>query len=195
MTTAIWNCPDADDHGFVSFDLIKTQAAAKTREHFVESFPVPALLAIYGGADPSTGSDTFDPNDSGVQLLTVSVKSTAILRYLGRVAFVAKRPGNPFAHLISVGRSAKNDITIAVDSVSKVHGYFVRDGDGDGDGWSFTDHGSTNGSTLAGKELASGGKYPLRDGAVLQLGLETLLQYLSPESLYEKASRLGLASP
>ncbi len=189
MNTPKWSCPDADEHGFVPFKLIQERAAGKTLTQFLDEFPVPALLAVYAGgapgADPATAGDTFDPNNSGVQLLTVSIKSTAILRYLGRLAFITKRPGNPFAHLISVGRSATNDITVAVDSVSKVHGYFVREGDG----WSFTDHGSTNGSTLAGKELAPGGKYPLHDGAVLQLGLEAMLQYLSPESLYRKATR------
>jgi pSer/pThr/pTyr-binding forkhead associated (FHA) protein len=113
----------------------------------------------------------------------VSIKSVAILRYLGRVAFVAKRPGNLFGHLISVGRSATNDITLAVDSVSKVHGYFVREGDG----WSFTDHSSTNGTTLEGQMLAPGNTYPLHDGVVLKLGVEAMLQYLSPESLYRKA--------
>ncbi len=188
MKNATWSCPDADEHGFVPFELIKKQAIGMTREQFLGDFPTPALLVVYGGGDPSSGGEAFDPNDSGVQLLTVSVKSTAILRYLGRVAFVAKRPGNPFAHLISIGRSASNDITIAVDSVSKVHGYFAREGDG----WGFTDHGSTNGSTLAGKELAPGGKYPLNDGEVLQLGLEAMLQYLSPEGLYRKVAQLGL---
>ncbi len=185
MSMASWSCPGADDHGFVAFEHIRDQATGKTREQFIDDFPAPALLAVFGGGDPSLDEETVDPNDSGVQLLTVTVKSTAILRYLGRLAFVAKRPGNPFAHLISVGRSASNDITVAVDSVSKVHGYFVREGGG----WSFTDHGSTNGSTLAGTELAPGTKYPLNDGAVLQLGLETMLQYLSPASLYERASR------
>ena len=188
MSTTPWSCPDADEHGFVPFKLIKERAAGSTREQFLEQFPAPALLTVYAGgaagADPSASEEALDPNNSGVQLLTVSIKSTAILRYLGRLAFVAKRPGNPFAHLISIGRSATNDVTVAVDSVSKVHGYFVREGDG----WSFTDHGSTNGSTLAGKELEPGGKYPLHDGAVLQLGVEAMLQYLSPESLYRKAS-------
>ncbi len=187
MDTANWSCPDADEHGFVPFELIRKETARKTREQFLEAFPAPALLAVVGdgGPGPSQGAKTVDPNDSGVQLLTVSIKSTAILRYLGKLAFVTKRPGNPFAHLISVGRSANNDITVAVDSVSKVHGYFVREGKG----WSFTDHGSTNGSTMAGKELERGGKYTLHDGAVLQLGLEASLQYLTPESLYARAFR------
>ena len=115
----------------------------------------------------------------------MTIKSRSVLRYLGKVAFVAKRPGNPFAHLISVGRSASNDITIAVDSVSKVHGYFVRDGLA----WCFTDHGSTNGSLIADRPVTAGEKYPLFDGSILQLGLEFTFEFLSPESLYERAFR------
>ncbi len=187
MSISNWNCPDANEHGFVAFKLIQERASSTSREQFLQDFPVPALLTVYGGpgADPSGAAQPFDPTESGVQLLTVSIKSTAILRYFDHLAFVTKRPGNPFAHLISVGRSATNDITLAVDSVSKVHGYFVREGEG----WSFTDHDSTNGSTLAGHELTSGDKYPLHDGVVLQLGLEAALQYLSPGSLYLKASQ------
>ncbi len=180
-----WSCPDADDHGFVPFDVLKARAAEATREQFLEAYPLPALLAVYRGTDPEGGSEYIDPTDRGVQLLTVAIKSTVILRYLGKVAFVAKRPGNPFAHLISLGRSVNNDITIAVDSVSKVHGYIVPE---DGS-WSFTDHGSTNGSLLDDEELETGHKYPLQDGKVLQLGLEVFLEFLSPESLYQRVRR------
>ena len=185
MNTQNWSCPEADEHGFVSFDLLREKAALLSGEQFCEAFPVPALVTVFGSADPSQGGETFDPNDSGVQLLTVSIKSTAILRYLGKAAFITKRPGNPFAHLVSVGRSASNDITLAVDSISKVHGYFVREDEG----WSFTDHGSTNGSTLNGGKLEKGEKYPLFDGSLLQLGLEATLEYVSPESLFERARR------
>ena len=185
MTTNAWSCPDADEHGFVPFDVLKQKAATLTREQFLDQFPQPALLSVYPGSAPEQGSESVDPTDSGFQLLTVAIKSVTILRYLGKVAFIAKRPGNPFGHLISVGRSSSNDITIAVDSVSKVHGYFVREGDH----WSFTDHGSTNGSTLSGREVRPGDKYPLFDGNVLQLGLEAMLEYLSPETLYDRASR------
>jgi pSer/pThr/pTyr-binding forkhead associated (FHA) protein len=168
----------------VAFEYLQREAASKSREQFLAAFPRPALLAVYRGVDPSGGvGEVIDPTDQGVQLLTVSIKSTAILRYLGRVAFVTKRPGNLFAHLISVGRSASNDITIAVDSVSKVHGYFVSQGDD----WCFTDHGSTNGSLLEDAELTSGETYPLGDGKMLQLGLEVVLEYMNPETLYRRA--------
>ncbi|MEM7354072.1 MAG: FHA domain-containing protein [Acidobacteriota bacterium] len=180
MNTTEWTCPGADEHGFVTFPYLKQQAADSSEEAFLDRFPRPALQVV--DDVPSIGSEASVQADSGVQLLTESIQGAAILRYLTRVTFIAKRPGNPFAHLISVGRSPKNDITIAVNSVSKVHGYFVPDGDR----WSFTDHGSSNGSTLNGEVLASGQHYPLKDGDRLTLGLEVTLELLSPESLYRR---------
>jgi len=186
MSNPDWYCPDVDPHGFVPFEYLEERAGRGSLERFLEEFPVPALVTVYREKDSEGGSgEILDPTDRGVQLLTMSIKSAAVLRYLGKVAFLAKRPGNPFAHLISVGRSSNNDITIAVDSISKVHGYFVA---GD-DGWSFTDHGSTNGSYLGDRQLASGQKHPLHDGDVLQLGLEVNFEYLAPESLYRRATR------
>ncbi|MCG8455358.1 MAG: FHA domain-containing protein [Holophagales bacterium] len=178
----VWYCADADEHGFVNYEFVQRQAGILSREQFVEAFPRPALMVVYRGLDQAA-SEGMDPSQSGVQLLTVSVRSAAVLRYLSRVAFVAKRPGNPFAHLISIGRSTNNDITIAVDSVSKVHGYVVE-----GDtGWQFTDHGSTNGSRINGHSLEPSRKYSLGDGDVLQLGLEVMLELLLPATLYERA--------
>ncbi|MEM8929915.1 MAG: FHA domain-containing protein [Acidobacteriota bacterium] len=177
-----WYCADADEHGFVGWDYVQRQAARTTRDAFVAEFPVPALMVVYRGVDQAE-SEGMDPNQSGVQLLTMSVKSAAVLRYLSRVAFVCKRPGNPFAHLISIGRSNNNDITLAVDSVSKVHGYVVSESDA----WQFTDHGSTNGSRLGGQRLEANTKAQLNDGDVLQLGLEVMLEFLLPATLYDRA--------
>ena len=177
-----WYCADADAQGFVSYDYVRREAARLGREDFLSSFPVPALMVVYRGLDQAE-SEGMDPSQSGVQLLTMSVKSASLLRYLSRVAFVCKRPGNPYAHLISLGRSANNDITVAVDSVSKVHGYVVIE-----DGlWRFTDHGSTNGSRINGHELVAKEKYTLKDGDVLQLGLEVMLEFMTPDTLYNRA--------
>ncbi len=186
MSQPDWYCPDANEHGFVPFELLEERAAQRSRDQFLRDFPLPGLLVVYRGTEPGASGDVLDPTDRGVQLLTVSIKSTAILRYLGKVAFLTKRPGNLFAHLISAGRSVNNDITVSVDSVSKVHGYFVLDED---HGWCFTDHGSTNGSLLDDAELVAKRKYPLRDGNLLQLGLEVTFEFLSPDSLYSRARR------
>lgn len=179
MTYRDWTCPGADEEGFITFEDLKSRTSHNSLEDFVRQYPLPGLFVVYKeGSDP----DPLDPTDRGVQLLTVSIRSTSILRYLAKIAFLAKRPGNPFGHLISIGRSNRNDITIGVDSVSKVHGYFVPDGDA----WSFTDHGSTNGSRINDNELVRGEKYPLENGDLLQLGLEVSFEIHMPRSLYMK---------
>ncbi len=189
MSNNDWTCSGADEHGFVTFKHLKKQAAETSRDQFLLRFPVPALQVVdevmFGG------TESVERAESGVQLLTETIHSAAILRYLTRVAFITKRPGNPFAHLISIGRSPKNDITIAVNTVSKVHGYFVPTGDG----WHFTDHGSSNGSLLDGEALTAGEHYPLSDGALLQLGMDVTLNFLCPESLCRKARQASLHGP
>ncbi len=182
--TSSWYCADADEHGFVSYEYLQRRIVSTSREQFLRDFPVPALHVVYRGSTPTEG--VLDPNQSGVQLLTVTVKSAGVLRYLGRVAFVCKKPGNPFAHLVSIGRSASNDITVAVESVSKVHGYLVRE---DGGPWRFTDHGSTNGTKLNGTKLEPSQKYTLQAGDILQLGLEVMLEFLPPEALYGRITK------
>lgn len=183
MTEAGWYYQGADDDGFAAFEDIRRRALKTPRDAFLRQFPVPALLVVYREQGPAAAQPDPETSD-GVQLLTISVKSAAILRYLNRVAFLCKRPGNPFAHLISIGRSASNDISVTVDSVSKVHGYFARDGES----WGFTDHASTNGSLLNDRPLKAGEGAVLSDGDLLQLGLEVTLEYLSPGSLYARAT-------
>lgn len=185
MTDQGWHYEGADEHGFVAFDELYRRTRKTSRDEFLRRFPAPALLVVY--RDPATEDPPLDPSaDTGVQLLTVSIKSkaTAILQYLNRLAFLCKRPGNPFAHLISIGRSTANDIAIAVDSVSKVHGYFAHDGER----WGFTDHGSTNGSLLNDRPLKAGETVRLHDGDFLQLGLEVTLEFLSPSLLYDRVA-------
>ena len=183
MTDPGWHYEGADEHGFVAYEELCRKTREISREEFLRRFPVPALLVVYRESDSPDAP--LDPSSSaGVQLLTVSIKSAAILRYLNRLAFLCKRPGNPYAHLISIGRSASNDIAIAVDSVSKVHGYFAHDGES----WGFTDHGSTNGSLINDQPLTAGEKATMHDGDFLQLGLEVTLEYLSPGRLYDRTA-------
>ncbi|MEM8963664.1 MAG: FHA domain-containing protein [Acidobacteriota bacterium] len=180
MSNDAWRAPGANADGFVDYESLQSAALRLDRDAFRLAYPVPALLVVY--RDEELVDDTLDPTDSAVQLLTVSISSQGILRYLNRVAFVAKRPGNMFAHLVSVGRSATNDIVIGIETVSKVHGYFVREGSG----LSFSDHSSTNGSRLNGDALEPAKPARLTDGDMLQLGLEVHLQFLEPDSLYDQ---------
>lgn len=180
-----WAHPDVNPDGFLAISRMRKQAASLSVDDFAASFPMPALRSI-DPADSSTGIRKLLPSqDQGVQLLTQMVDGVEGLRYLGKLAFVTKRPGNPYPHLISIGRSKTNDITVGVSSVSKVHGYFVHDEDG----WKFTDHGSTNGSRLNRRKLDAKEKVLLEDGAVLQLGSDTAFQFHLPAGLHRRLLR------
>ena len=180
-----WAFPEANQDGFVAVTRMRKQVATLSADDFAAAFPMPALRSV-DPADSSTGIRRLLPvPDQGVQLLTQMVDGVEGLRYLGKLAFVTKRPGNPYPHLISIGRSKTNDITVGVSSVSKVHGYFVHDEDG----WKFTDHGSTNGSRLNRRKLDAKEKVLLEDGAVLQLGSDTAFQFHLPSSLYQRLQR------
>lgn len=191
MTHAGWHYEKTDSRGFVPVTELRRPARRMTRAQFVQEFPVPALLvvdrpgaaAVRGTPKPPDGG----PPESctvaqGAQLLTASFAGFAILRYLNRLAFICKRPGNPLTHLISIGRSANNDIAIGVESVSKVHGYFSA---GDQEMY-FTDHRSKNGSFLNDRPVEPGSKNLLRDGDFLRIGVEVTLEYLSPGRLFDR---------
>lgn len=184
MTHQEWISKDADPQGLVPLGQLHKRATELTREEFVEAYPVPALLFVHQEQIDGE-AETVNLDEQKVQLLTLTIESAAILRYLNRVMFLAKRPGNPFPNLISVGRSAKNDLVIAVETVSKMHGYFVNE---DGQ-WYFTDHGSTNGSRLNDRPIEARSKMRLCDHDLLQLGSQVMLEILGPEALYERARR------
>ena len=186
MTQTTWHYQGTDDRGFVTFARLRKRAQFITRERFAQDFPVPALLVVQG-KEPSDPLAAEEASDDGLQLMTTAVGGFEVLRYLNRVAFVCKRPGNRFAHLVSVGRSPSNDIVVAVDSVSKVHGYFSFDGDER----HYTDHNSTNGSLLNDRPVKAGEKYLLHDGDRLQLGLEVTLEFLSPATLFDRLTGEG----
>ncbi|MBL4847490.1 MAG: FHA domain-containing protein [Planctomycetes bacterium] len=80
---------------------------------------------------------------------------------------ILKREGvNPFPRKITFGRGRNNDVRIPYSDVSKLHGYFSRDGEG----WVITDAGSTNGTFLAGDRLSPRTAAPLAFGTVLVIG-------------------------
>lgn len=184
MTQLAWQAPGADESGFVSLYRLAKRAGQLERDAFVKAFPVPALIVQYEEGGGKSNSE--EKLDSGVQLLTISMPSSGILRYLNKVGFLCKRPGNPYAHLISIGRNHTNDIVLAIDSVSKVHGYFVHNADG----WSYTDRSSTNGSRLDGEAIAPGISTRIADRSRLRLGIDVTVEILEPASLHERLCAL-----
>ena len=99
--------------------------------------------------------------------------------YLDHVAFLAKRPGNPFPQMISIGRARNSDIVLALGTVSKVQCYFMMTGDE----WAIVDQRSRNGTYLNAQPLTPGTKTPLKDGDTIRLGAEVTVKFLLPDSL------------
>lgn len=174
--------PGADEEGFQHITELRKACRGRSLRAFSETYPAPALLVVGLGATELQGVDEGAPTDSRPQLLTIAHKGLRVLRYVDRLAFLVKRPGNPFPHFVSLGRAGNNDIVLTVDSVSKVHGYFTCGADG----WSFTDHGSTNGTSLNGRRLEGAARQPLSDTDQLQLGPGITLEFLLPETLHAR---------
>lgn len=188
--------PSPDSEGFIAFEALRAYARAVTAEEFVAHFPAPALQVtaieikplVGGQQDPTaiersfrrtsiSGEDEEEPTRRRTQRFGTETGAT---RYQKRVAFLVKRSGNPFPHIVSVGRAMNNDLAITLGSVSKMHGYFVHAGER----WSFADRHSTNGTTLNGARLEADKEYPLKDGDTLRIGLELVASFLVPQSLY-----------
>jgi hypothetical protein len=77
-----------------------------------------------------------------------------------------KKPGAPFSDMITVGRTANNDVVVNDVTVSRFHAYFrVADG-----AWKICDAGSKNGTKLAGRPLEPRKEVVLRAGQVITFG-------------------------
>ncbi len=63
---------------------------------------------------------------------------------------VASRGTSPFSDAVSIGRASENDIVIQHVTISKVHAFFSEAEPGV---WMISDHGSTNGTWIAGVRL------------------------------------------
>jgi hypothetical protein len=107
--------------------------------------------------------------------------AVSVQRYNDRIAFLSKRAGNPFPHMISVGRALNNDLVVVLSTVSKLHGYFLCEGTT----WTYIDHGSRNGTRINDTPLAKNERKTLAAGDRIQLGLELQAVFLTPEKLYD----------
>ena len=174
-----------NEEGFLHLAKVREAIRSLSQEQFLKKYSVPALYVA--SLDTQTAGPQDDPSVESVrpQLLTIAGASLRPLRYLDRLAFLAKRPGNPFPHFVSLGRSANNDMVVALDNVSKLHGYFTHGGEE----WAYTDHGSTNGSILNGQRLEPLQRTPLADGDRLKIGAGITLRFVLPNSLFHLASK------
>jgi hypothetical protein len=182
--------PERDQDGFVLLSDLKLAARELEPEAFARAFPHPALVSVGLPTTPSLAPPPPAPerlqrskSSTGISAKgdTKSRGSLKALRaYGGRVAILAKRPGNPFPNMISLGRALTNDVVLLLETVSKLQGFFTPGADGS---WQFTDNGSTNGTLLDGVELEQRRPWPLADGSLLRFGLELEAEFILPRSL------------
>jgi hypothetical protein len=171
--------------GFLTVDALRARATgAASAEAFAKACPGPALLVL---EDSEKGPGMADVTPSRAFALATlegaASKGAAAARgYAGRAVFLAKRAGNPFPNMISLGRSTSNDVVIALETISKLHGYFLRESEG----WFYTDYQSTNGTLVNGKKVEKGERRLLADGDRFRLGLDVNALFLVPSTLYER---------
>ena len=182
MTIQITRISGCSDEGFLSFRALRTQARKQELEAFTAGYSAPALLVV----DVIAGAPTGDPEATvraGDSFKALLDKESSAYRYLNEVGFLVKRPGNPFATFVALGRAANNDLVLALETVSKFHCYFTCE-----DGrWSVTDQNSTNGTEVNGRALEPGTAQALEDGDRIRLGDEITVVFLTPEALYARA--------
>ena len=172
--------PDARKDGFLAQEDVRRRAQELSIEAFVAAYPAPALLV----AEVSVGGGGGDADATvkpGPQLLTTFRKGGNVFHYMDSLAFLVKRPGNPFPRFVSVGRASNNDLVVSVENISKFHAYFSCDGGR----WSLTDYRSTNGTLLNGERLDPQAARPVADGDIVEFGDQIKLRFLLPESLYK----------
>ena len=166
--------------GFVPWATIRAIAKSLDVESFAVKYPRPALrIFAHGGEHESTHLKLTDREISFKSTMTVPIHGDA-RRYHNKVAFLSKRPNMPFPNMISIGRALNSDVVLVLDTISKFHGYFMKEGAT----WTFVDGKTTNGTHVNGKRLAKGEKRPVGDGDEVALGLEVHAIFLLPKTLY-----------
>ncbi|HET6613874.1 MAG TPA: FHA domain-containing protein [Kofleriaceae bacterium] len=102
----------------------------------------------------------------------------------GEVFALVKRPGVPFSDMITVGRTANNDVVVSDVTVSRFHAYF-REQSG---AWVVCDAGSKNGTRLDGEMLEPRRDQAVASGQIVRVGdVETT--FFIAADLYEILAR------
>jgi hypothetical protein len=183
-----------DPAGFVTLATIR-DAITRTglsMDDFEQKSPAPALrfqdvVAMDPQAPPAMSwKDDLSKTMSDLKAITPATpmglvpQKRAASRYRDRVAFLTKKPKVPFPQMITIGRALNNDVVVALDTVSKLHGYFMKTGDN----WFYMDHGSANGSFIKGARISAKEKHALTAGTEIQIGREVKAMFLPPRELY-----------
>ncbi|MEZ0228659.1 MAG: FHA domain-containing protein [Planctomycetota bacterium] len=173
-----------DRDGTWSFARFVLKASSMTREDFLREHRAPMLVQY---TEPGSTS----PISSSFGTLSISRAATRAVQPL-RVHSLAKRSGNPFTAMITIGRASNNDIILPYEEISKFHAFFLEGPSG----WALADAQSMNGTWLTGGRLEANKPSPIPVGALEGAGVAVTFSGVklvlhSPERLYE----LAVAAP
>src|SRR5207302_1417787 len=124
---------DIDAERFLALDTVRHLVRRIPQDEFVSKYGPSIQFSALGDGDASE-SDDGTKSSKGKSRTSAAEKSIrrtlahddkgAAAAYHDRVAFLTKRPGNPFPQMVSIGRAMNNDIVILLETISKLHGYF-----------------------------------------------------------------------
>jgi FHA domain-containing protein len=149
-------------------------ASQMTLTEFVEEHPAPCLLVEPFAAEEEAHLVTSAGEEGGGSVpFVVSIRS--------------RRSGiHGYGDRITLGRTGNNDVVIKSSDISKIHGFFVREGEA----ISYVDAHSTYGSKVGGVEARPGQTLSLKDGAKLELA-SIRATFFTPSGLYAHLNTLS----
>lgn len=164
-------------------------AKGMTADMFVARYPAPFLFGKevleeefrFSTLVTDEKSGRFEPPQSGVM---PPGRGTDTFRIRHWVIAVKKPPGAPTPDRIFIGRGETNDICVPHKTVSKLHGYFVRDPQIT-TRWFVVDTGSANGTKHNGMRIPPRAKVALVDGDTIVFG-RCVFQWMGAKALHER---------
>ena len=153
------------------------------RAAFLQSSAPAALVRAAGPLGARSPTDEYEAETTLVSGFDVVARSGGPTV---AVFPMAKKPGAPFSDMITVGRTANNDVVLNDVTVSRFHAYFK----GSNGSWIVCDSGSKNGTLLDGEPLDPRKETKLSPGSQVKFGEVEGVFYTAPE-LYEYLMSVG----
>ncbi len=163
----------------LTFESFRADARDLSPADFEERHGSAFLLLTAAELREPTG-----PAMTEVALAGVDEPGSERTAYLSLLAYPLLRTGRSVGHLITVGRTANNDVVIPDVSVSRFHAFVKPPGDGY---FQIQDASSTNGTTVNGTSVPAQGHGPavdLKSGDNVRLG-QVELTFVRAETLRE----------
>jgi len=138
----------------------------------------PHIRSIFDTPDPHTSSQDTSQSSEDAPPLDYYLDPESLIVPLSKSA------RNAFSHMITFGRAINNDIVLADNTLSKVHGWFLPPSTADKDCWCYVDNNSTNGTKINKHKVIPQRPTHLKYGDEFVMGNVQML-FLSKENILD----------